>query len=162
MSAFPEVESGCCSSSCWPAVLTLSRERVGQAVHDLHVLVNLSIHNNAIDRRRGRNPTLPQGSGTHVDVGTMLAPYGYDTIVNSTSSGMTMALLIQMEELTMRNPLTLCAFIVSAFLAAGCEPDGAFENAGEEIDEATTDFRNAVEDTCEDVKDAVDAEEKNC
>jgi hypothetical protein len=62
----------------------------------------------------------------------------------------------------MRNSLTLSALVISAFLATGCEPDGAFENAGEEIDEATTDFRNAVEDTCEDVKDAVDAEEKNC
>jgi hypothetical protein len=67
-----------------------------------------------------------------------------------------------MEESIMRNSRTLCAFIVSAFLAAGCERDGAFEDAGEEIDEATTDFRNAVEDACEDVKDAVDAEEKNC
>lgn len=46
-------------------------------------------------------------------------------------------------------------------LWAGCEDNNA-EEAGERIDEAVTEIQNKVEDTCEEVKEGVNAEETNC
>ena len=40
--------------------------------------------------------------------------------------------------------------------------DGAAEDAGETIDEVVTDTGNAIEDACEDVKEGVDAKDKDC
>lgn len=40
--------------------------------------------------------------------------------------------------------------------------DGPAEDLGERIDDATTDAGNAIEDACEDVKDAAGADNKNC
>ncbi|MBU3023231.1 hypothetical protein [Aestuariibacter sp. A3R04] len=48
-----------------------------------------------------------------------------------------------------------------AFTLTACG-DGDAENAGEELDEVMTDAGNAVEDACEDVKDGVNAEDKDC
>ena len=52
---------------------------------------------------------------------------------------------------------------VSAFtlLLAACG-DGEAEDAGEKLDEMVTDAGNAVEDVCEDVKEGVDAKDKDC
>ncbi len=61
----------------------------------------------------------------------------------------------------MNNSLKIAAVLASAFLFYGCE-EGPMENAGEEIDNATTDVGNAIEDACEDVKDAAGAEDKDC
>lgn len=61
----------------------------------------------------------------------------------------------------MKTPLTLAAFLLSAFLVVGCD-DGPMEDAGESIDDAASDFGNAVEDACEDVKEGVGAEDKDC
>tara|TARA_Y100000310_G_scaffold248481_1_gene254315 strand:- start:115 stop:309 length:195 start_codon:yes stop_codon:yes gene_type:complete len=59
--------------------------------------------------------------------------------------------------------LLLKALLVAgfAFSLAACG-DGEAEDAGEELDEVMTDAGNAVEDACEDVKDGVNAEDKDC
>lgn len=59
---------------------------------------------------------------------------------------------------------TLKAAAIGLFASAfimGCEDNHA-EEAGERIDEAVTDVQNSVEDTCEEVKEGVNAEETNC
>ncbi|AIF99239.1 hypothetical protein EP12_12080 [Alteromonas australica] len=53
--------------------------------------------------------------------------------------------------------------LASAFaLSLAACGDGEAEDAGEEIDEVVTDAGNAMEDACEDVKEGVDAEDKDC
>ena len=54
--------------------------------------------------------------------------------------------------------ILLFAFVVSL---TACE-DGPAERLGENIDDAATDAGNAVEDLCEDIKDAADAANRNC
>ncbi|HET6565804.1 MAG TPA: hypothetical protein VFG52_10360 [Xanthomonadales bacterium] len=56
-----------------------------------------------------------------------------------------------------------------AVLSAGCEKEGPAEKAGKQIDEVTenikqegTDLGNAIEDACEDVKEDMGAEDKDC
>ncbi|OHU86793.1 MULTISPECIES: hypothetical protein [Pseudoalteromonas] len=44
---------------------------------------------------------------------------------------------------------------------AGCS-DGPAEETGEEVDEMITDAQNAVEDACENLKEAAKAENENC
>ncbi|HEA17065.1 MAG: hypothetical protein ACTH4U_11345 [Pseudoalteromonas prydzensis] len=51
--------------------------------------------------------------------------------------------------------------LFASFFIMGCEP-GPAEKAGESIDEAATDVGNKIEDTCEEVKEGVNAEETNC
>ncbi len=48
-----------------------------------------------------------------------------------------------------------------AMSLAACD-DGPAEDAGEELDEIVTDAGNAVEDACEDAKEGMDAEDKDC
>jgi len=58
----------------------------------------------------------------------------------------------------------ITALMFSAFFVlslAACS-DGPAEDAGEEFDKVVTDAGNAVEDACEDTKEAVDAEDKDC
>ncbi|MBU2977180.1 hypothetical protein [Alteromonas sp. C1M14] len=55
---------------------------------------------------------------------------------------------------------TLLAASFALSLAA-CGDNNA-ENAGEEVDEVMTDAGNAVEDTCEDVKEGMNAEDEDC
>ena len=53
--------------------------------------------------------------------------------------------------------------VASAFaLSLAACGDGEAEDAGEELDEMVTDAGNAVEDACEDVKEGVEAEDKDC
>lgn len=62
------------------------------------------------------------------------------------------------------NTSTLKAALIGLFASLfimGCEDNHA-EDAGERIDEAVTDVQNSVEDTCENVKEGVNAEETNC
>jgi len=61
----------------------------------------------------------------------------------------------------MNASLKLAAILLSAFFIFGCE-EGPMEEAGEEIDDATSDLGNAVEDACEDVKDSAGADDKDC
>jgi hypothetical protein len=47
------------------------------------------------------------------------------------------------------------------FVLTACS-EGPAEKAGEKIDDVTTDVGNALEDSCESVKDAVNAADKDC
>jgi len=44
---------------------------------------------------------------------------------------------------------------------SGCS-EGPAEKTGEKVDEASTDIGNSIEDTCEGVKDTLNAEDKDC
>lgn len=44
----------------------------------------------------------------------------------------------------------------------GCEKDGPAENAGEKIDQATTDVGNKIEDKCEEAKESMGADDTRC
>ena len=57
----------------------------------------------------------------------------------------------------------LKALLVAGFAVslAACG-DGEAENAGEKLDEVVTDAGNAVEDACEDAKEGMNAEDKDC
>ncbi|MCL1067522.1 hypothetical protein L2735_12005 [Shewanella olleyana] len=53
--------------------------------------------------------------------------------------------------------------IVGVALAlTACSDDGPMEQAGEKIDEAAEDTRNAIEDSCEKVKEELGAEDEDC
>jgi len=57
----------------------------------------------------------------------------------------------------------LLVAIVAAFGLAGCDTnDGPVEEMGEAVDETGEDAQDAVKDTCEDVKEGVDAEDTDC
>lgn len=62
------------------------------------------------------------------------------------------------------NILKLLLLVVAAsFAIAACDNnDGIAEKAGKALDDTVTDAGNAIEDACEDVKDAVGAKDKNC
>ena len=64
--------------------------------------------------------------------------------------------------LSIKNLMKLMFVAVFAFSVAACSDDGSAENAGEKVDEAMTDAGNAMEDTCEDVKEGMNAEDKDC
>lgn len=50
--------------------------------------------------------------------------------------------------------------LTAVFALSAC--DGEAEDAGEKLDEIATDAGNAVEDACEDLKEAAKAEDKDC
>lgn len=54
--------------------------------------------------------------------------------------------------------ILLFAFTLSL---TACEK-GAGESFGESIDDAARDAGNAIEDLCEDIRDAADAADRNC
>ncbi len=60
--------------------------------------------------------------------------------------------------------LSLFAILLVSLVAmTGCDRDeGGMEEMGENMDEAATDFGNAIEDSCEEMKEGVDAENTNC
>ena len=64
---------------------------------------------------------------------------------------------------TLANDLAraLCAVLLCAGMAA-CEQKGPAERAGEKIDKAATDIGNAVEDKCEETKEAAGASDTRC
>ncbi len=64
-----------------------------------------------------------------------------------------------MKFLTKLSQMMLVVFAVAALSACG---DDSAEDAGEKVDEMVTDAGNAVEDACEEVKEGVDAEDKDC
>jgi len=58
----------------------------------------------------------------------------------------------------------LTAVMLSAmfvFTLAACS-DGPAEEGGEEFDRTVQDAGNAIEDVCEDIKEGVDAKDKDC
>ena len=56
---------------------------------------------------------------------------------------------------------TLIFGAMFVFTLAACS-EGPAESAGEKLDEIATDAGNAVEDACENVKDAANADDKDC
>jgi len=64
-------------------------------------------------------------------------------------------------KITLKKFSTLLLSIMFAFSLAACS-EGPAEEAGEELDEIATDAGNAVEDACEDAKEATDAKDKDC
>lgn len=50
--------------------------------------------------------------------------------------------------------------LTAVFALTACDGEG--EEAGEKLDEVVTDAGNAVEDACEDVKEAAEAKDKDC
>lgn len=46
-------------------------------------------------------------------------------------------------------------------LLSACS-EGPAEETGENIDDAATDIQNGIEDSCENVKDTLNAEDKDC
>ncbi|WP_438862988.1 hypothetical protein [Neptunicella sp.] len=57
--------------------------------------------------------------------------------------------------------MAIVVMVASFTLVTACGDDSA-EEAGEKVDEVVTDAGNAVEDACEDVKESVDAKDKDC
>jgi len=54
------------------------------------------------------------------------------------------------------------AAIAAVLLLLSACSEGPAEEAGEKIDNTATDIQNSIEDTCEDVKDSLNAEDKDC
>ena len=48
------------------------------------------------------------------------------------------------------------------FALAACSGEGSMEKAGEEVDEFAQDAGNAIEDSCENVKEKLGAEDQDC
>jgi predicted small lipoprotein YifL len=55
----------------------------------------------------------------------------------------------------MKTMKTMLLVLAAAFFLQACDQDGPLEEAGEDVDEA-------IEETCEDIKDAADAEDRDC
>lgn len=49
-----------------------------------------------------------------------------------------------------------------AFALAACSDEGPMEKAGEKIDDTAEQTQNAVEDSCENVKESLDVEDQDC
>lgn len=49
-----------------------------------------------------------------------------------------------------------------AFTLAACSDDGPLEKAGERADETIEDVQNKIEDSCENVKEQMDAKDQDC
>ncbi|WP_413692227.1 hypothetical protein [Psychromonas sp. KJ10-2] len=54
------------------------------------------------------------------------------------------------------------AAIGAAFMLLGACSEGPAEKTGKKVDSAVTDVTNSIEDTCEDVKDSLNTEDKDC
>jgi len=48
------------------------------------------------------------------------------------------------------------------FVLAACSEEGPMEKAGEKVDEIAVDAGNAIEDTCENTKQELGAENSDC
>ncbi|CAK1855092.1 hypothetical protein FB440_101404 [Vibrio crassostreae] len=48
------------------------------------------------------------------------------------------------------------------FSLAACSDEGPMEQAGENVDEAVEDTQNAIEDSCENIKEHLDAKDEDC
>jgi len=55
----------------------------------------------------------------------------------------------------------LAAIASLLFMLSACT-EGPAEEAGEKIDDASSDVQNTLEDACEGVKDTLNAEDKDC
>jgi len=57
---------------------------------------------------------------------------------------------------------TMLLVFAAAFFLQACQQDGPFEEAGENIDEAVEDTGDAIENACEEAKEAAGAEDEDC
>ncbi|EGQ7891939.1 hypothetical protein V9654_000051 [Vibrio parahaemolyticus] len=48
------------------------------------------------------------------------------------------------------------------FALAACSDEGPMEKAGKKLDETTEEAQNAIEDGCENLKENLNAEDKDC
>ncbi|ASA54827.1 hypothetical protein [Vibrio gazogenes] len=48
------------------------------------------------------------------------------------------------------------------FALAACSDEGPMEKAGKKLDETAQDTQNAIEDSCENIKENLDAQDKDC
>lgn len=64
-----------------------------------------------------------------------------------------------MRFMTLKKLLTLIG--VTLFVTA-CSEQGPMEKTGEKVDEAVTDTQNAIEDSCENIKEDLDAKDTDC
>lgn len=48
------------------------------------------------------------------------------------------------------------------FTLAACSEEGPMGKAGEKMDEAVQDTQNAIEDSCENIKEELKAEDEDC
>jgi|GEM_PF-649264 len=55
----------------------------------------------------------------------------------------------------------LAAIAGLLFMLSACT-EGPAEEAGEKLDDASTDVQNSLEDACEGVKDTLNADDKDC
>jgi hypothetical protein len=69
----------------------------------------------------------------------------------------------------MNRTLFIPMMVVLAVMLAGCDNEGPAERAGERIDEVAEDIRdngedlgNEIEDACEEIKEGMGAEDKDC
>jgi hypothetical protein len=62
---------------------------------------------------------------------------------------------------TFKNLMTIALSALFVLTLAACS-DGPAEDAGEEFDKVVEDAGNAVEDACEETKEALDAKDKDC
>jgi hypothetical protein len=60
-----------------------------------------------------------------------------------------------------KNKSLLVLTLIASLNLAACTDDKV-ENAGEKVDEVISDTGNAIEDACENVKDKVGTEDKDC
>lgn len=57
----------------------------------------------------------------------------------------------------------IAIMLLSLTTLTACDRDeGGMEEMGEKMDEAATDFGNAIEDGCEDMKEGVNADDTDC
>ncbi|MDW6092535.1 hypothetical protein [Vibrio rhizosphaerae] len=56
----------------------------------------------------------------------------------------------------------MVAVLGLVFALGACSDEGPMEKAGKKVDDAVQDTQNAIEDKCEDVKDSLNAEDKDC
>ncbi|SJN59217.1 hypothetical protein RND59_00220 [Vibrio ruber] len=48
------------------------------------------------------------------------------------------------------------------FALGACSDEGPMEKAGKQLDETAQDTQNAIEDKCENLKESLNAEDKDC
>lgn len=56
----------------------------------------------------------------------------------------------------------IAAIFGLVFALAACTEQGPMEEAGEQLDEAAQEAQNAIEDSCENIKEGMNAEDEDC
>lgn len=56
----------------------------------------------------------------------------------------------------------IVAILGLVFALAACTEQGPMEEAGEQLDEAAQEAQNVIEDSCENIKEGMNAEDEDC